>query len=110
MKKKKKAFNRFYGFTICLIFIYTAIVSRLFYLQVIKGDYFSEKANSNTHKMILKSAPRGEITDKNGKILATSRQSFMLIFTETEESKKEFYNTMEKVFNILKENKSTIED
>lgn len=110
MKKNKRKFNRYYAFIICIVFVYTAIISRVFYLQIIKGEYYSEKANSKTHKMLLKAAPRGEIYDTNGNILATSRQSFMLIFTETDESKKNFYSTMTKVFNILAENKADIED
>lgn len=110
MKKNKRKFNRYYAFIICIVFVYTAIISRLFYLQIIKGEYYSEKANSKTHKMLLKSAPRGEIYDANGNILATSRQSFTLIFTETDESKKNFYSTMTKVFNILEENRASIED
>lgn len=110
MKKKKRAFNRFNGFLICLAFIYVTLISRLFYLQIVKGDFYNEKANFNTHKMVLKSAPRGEIKDRNGNILATSRQSSMLIFTETEESKKNFYPTMKKVIKILKENGAGLED
>lgn len=110
MKKKKKPYNRYNTFLIVLIIINLTIISRLFYLQIVKGEFYSEKANSNTHKMILKSAPRGEIQDRNGKVLATSRQSFMLIFTETDESKKAFYSTMDKVMQLLKKNNATIED
>ncbi|WP_142414578.1 penicillin-binding transpeptidase domain-containing protein [Hathewaya massiliensis] len=110
MKKKKKPYNRYNSFLICLVIINIAIISKLFYLQVVKGEFYSEKANSNTHKMILKTAPRGQIQDRNGNILATSRQSFMLIFTETEESKKSFYTTIDKVMELLKKNNATIED
>ena len=41
---------------------------------------------------------------QDGDILATNRQTYTLTFTETDESKKNFYTTIDKVYSILKEN------
>ncbi|MDP4089708.1 MAG: penicillin-binding transpeptidase domain-containing protein, partial [Bacillota bacterium] len=55
-------------------------------------------------------APRGDITDINGLKLATSQQSFTLTFTETSESDLYFYQTMDKIFQILDKNKDSQKD
>lgn len=101
---RKKNFTRYTAFFICMIIVFSAILSRLIYLQIVKGEDFREQVNNRAHRTITTIAPRGKIYDRNGDVLATNRQSFSLIFTETSESKKKFFDTMNKVFKILDEN------
>nr|WP_276575991.1 penicillin-binding transpeptidase domain-containing protein [Oceanirhabdus seepicola] len=86
----------------CLIF--ATIVGKLIYLQVFNVEVYREKANNGRHKVISNSAPRGNIYDTDGEILATNKQGFSLIFTETSESKENFFLTIKEVFAVLEEN------
>jgi penicillin-binding protein 2 len=108
--KKKFDLNRYNSFILIMIIIFSGIIIRLSYLQVVKGEEFKEKANNRSIREIPDSAPRGNITDVNGKILATNKQGYMLVYNETEENKEVFFQTMSKVFEILEENKEKQQD
>src|SRR5205085_9318001 len=49
---------------------------RLYYLQVVRGDYYEEKAENQRVRLIPIPAPRGAIFDRNGKILVDSRSTY----------------------------------
>ena len=60
-----------------LAFILLAVLgARLYYLQVIKGDYYSERAENQRVRFIPIPAPRGAILDRNGKLLVDSRPTY----------------------------------
>ena len=55
-------------FGICFV----AVLGRVFFLQIIKADYYIQKAKSQ-HELTVKVEPhRGRILDNNGRILAVS--------------------------------------
>jgi penicillin-binding protein 2 len=63
-------------------FVFLAILgARLYYLQVVRGDYFSERAENQRIRLIPIPAPRGAILDRNGKILAPSRPTYNVVLT-----------------------------
>jgi penicillin-binding protein 2 len=65
-----------------LAFILLAILGvRLYYLQIIKGDYYSEKAENQRIRLIPIPAPRGPIFDRNGKILVDSRPTYNVVLS-----------------------------
>ncbi len=105
--KNKKEFSRFNALTIIMLLIFSAIISRLVNIQVVNGEINRETANQKNHKIISTAAPRGQIIDRNGAVLATSEQSYILIFTKTQESEDSFFPTMDNVFKILDDNKET---
>jgi len=109
-KKRKKIFNRYSVLIIVMLMAFSAIGVRLFNLQVVQGTYYSEKANTKSHKLIPEEGPRGAITDKNGIKLATNKQSYEVTFMDTEDSEKQFFQTMAKVFGILDENNEKQDD
>ncbi len=49
------------------------IFFRLWYLQVLSGDKYRAEANDNRVRQIKVQAPRGEIVDRNGKVLVNNR-------------------------------------
>lgn len=49
------------------------IEARLAYLQVLQGHSFSTQAKANRVRVISKQPERGNIFDRNGKLLATTR-------------------------------------
>lgn len=58
-------------------FLLLAILGvRLYYLQVIRGDYYSEKAENQQVRLIPIPAPRGAIFDRKGNILVDSRPTY----------------------------------
>lgn len=54
---------------------------RLYYLQMIRGDYFSERAESQRVRLIPIPAPRGAILDRNGKLLVDSRPTYNVVLS-----------------------------
>jgi penicillin-binding protein 2 len=58
--------------------LFVVLFFRLWFLQVLNGDkYLAEAKNNRTHEFRV-SAPRGEILDRNGKILVSNRISLAL--------------------------------
>ncbi len=106
--KRKK--SRFFGLNIVIIIIFGSIIAKLIYIQGFKSSDFREQANTKSIKDITEAAPRGNIYDRNGVALATSQQSYSLTFTETDESKKDFITTIEKILQMLKENGEVLQD
>lgn len=55
-----------------IILLFIVLIGRLFYLQVIKGSDYAERAESNIYRTITLPARRGTIYDANGNVLASS--------------------------------------
>jgi penicillin-binding protein 2 len=103
--KNKNKFSRFNALVIIMLLVFSTIISRLVNIQVVNGEVYKETANQKNHKIISTTAPRGDIIDRNGAILATSQQSYILTFTKTQVSEDSFFSTMDNVFKVLDENK-----
>ena len=54
---------------------------RLYYLQVVQGDHYKERAENQRIRLIPIPAPRGAIFDRNGKILVDSRPTFNIVLS-----------------------------
>jgi len=55
--------------------------ARLYYLQVVKGEHYAERAENQRIRLIPIPAPRGAILDRNGKILVDSRPTFNVVLS-----------------------------
>lgn len=55
-----------------IISVFVLLMSRLFFLQVVKGDEYASTAENNTYRVISLPARRGDIVDVEGTILASS--------------------------------------
>lgn len=62
------------------------LVIRLWYLQIVKGDYFRDRSENNRLRTVYIPSPRGLILDRQGEVLARNRASFNIDFV-TEDSK-----------------------
>src|SRR5512138_2282363 len=58
-----------------------ALFARLFYLQVVRHDYFSELSQGNRIRIEPIPPPRGLILDRNGEPLALNRPAYQLELT-----------------------------
>ena len=54
------------------------LIGRLAYLQIIKGDFYYSKSEKNHLKVVILNAPRGNIYDRNGILLAYDEPSYNL--------------------------------
>jgi penicillin-binding protein 2 len=58
-------------------FVLLAVLGvRLYFLQILKGDYYREKAENQRVRLIPIPAPRGAIFDRKGRILVDSRPTY----------------------------------
>jgi penicillin-binding protein 2 len=110
IKFRSPNISRFSALALIMVAIIFAIIVRLVFLQIVNGEQYLEKANNKSIKEIPVTAPRGNITDINGKVLATSVQSYTLVFNPTDESDAKLFDTMKKVFKILDANGEKITD
>ncbi len=51
---------------------------RLFYLQILEGEHLLERSRQNSVRLQRFPAPRGDIFDRNGRLLAGTRPSYRL--------------------------------
>jgi penicillin-binding protein 2 len=64
--------------TALAIAIFSVIFLRLWYLQVLSGDSYLSLANDNRVREIRVQAPRGDILDRDGKVLVANRTDMAL--------------------------------
>jgi penicillin-binding protein 2 len=69
---------RYRYFIIALSIAFIVILSRLWYLQITKGDEFAWLAKNNRIRIRRVPASRGMILDRNRRILVDNRQSFQV--------------------------------
>ncbi len=77
------------------------IAGRIFYLQVLKGNYYKEVAENNRIRNVEIKAPRGLIVDRDGEILASNIPSFDIVFISNEipdnyQDRKKIYASLAK--------------
>lgn len=84
--------KRFYGrvrlITVFFAISYVFIVCRLFYLQVLKGRDLELLSESNRTQIIFLRAPRGDIYDRNNKLLVSNRPSWSLMYSAPEKNQE----------------------
>jgi len=91
---------------VVLIFFFAVVVTRLWYLQVQQGEYYSELADSNRVRSIEIAAPRGNIYDRKGREIVTNRPSFNVVWIrENNKINDEWLKSLTK---ILGQDASTI--
>ncbi|HMO81202.1 MAG TPA: penicillin-binding protein 2 [Pyrinomonadaceae bacterium] len=59
----------------------TLLGVRLYDLQIVKGDYYEQRAENQRIRLISIPAPRGAIFDRNGTILVDSRPTFNVVIS-----------------------------
>jgi penicillin-binding protein 2 len=63
---------------ILVLILFSLLLSRLWYLQIIKGEETFVKSSQNRTRPIWITAPRGNMFDRNGELLVTSRISHVV--------------------------------
>ncbi|HOK62536.1 MAG TPA: hypothetical protein PLE17_01410, partial [Soehngenia sp.] len=76
MSNKKRELNRFDFIKYSLIALVVVLLFKLASLTIAYGDYYRDLADNKRIKEIYTSAPRGEIRDRYGRLLAGNTPSF----------------------------------
>jgi penicillin-binding protein 2 len=63
------------------IAIFSVLFLRLWYVQVLSGDKYRNQANDNRIREVRVQAPRGDILDRNGKVLVVNRTELAIQVT-----------------------------
>src|ERR1700733_9602773 len=71
--------ERVKAFYFVILFAFSIILSRLFYLQILKGDELRKFSENNRLKKEKLYASRGIIYDRNGKVIVDNRASFDVV-------------------------------
>ena len=58
--------------------IFVVLAGRLFSLQILQGQHYGDLSRRNYVVQVALKAPRGDIVDRNGEVIAGSRQSFQI--------------------------------
>lgn len=105
MNKEIRFFDRRYKYIVAFIaLLMIVLVARLFVLTVIENDKWSKKATDQSTKTVYTSASRGNIYDRNGKLLASSKQIFVANFSAGSLSTEEINESALALINKLTEN------
>ena len=72
----KRVNNRIEVLAIIIVLVFVALISRLGFLQVMQGKYYSGLADGNRIRLIPIMAPRGMFYDRNGVLMVSNRPGF----------------------------------
>ncbi|MCD4701739.1 MAG: penicillin-binding protein 2 [Candidatus Aegiribacteria sp.] len=72
------------AFLLTILVLFMILGVRLFYLQIVKGNYYRGLSSQNHIRVVTIPAPRGLISDRNGVVLADSRPSFIVTAVPSE--------------------------
>lgn len=84
---------------IVIITCFAIIIAQLFNLQIIQGEKYRALSENNYMRITPIPAPRGEVFDRNGKVLVTSRPAFTVFYWYLDES--EAATTLPRLAEIL---------
>ena len=78
--------------------LFSVLVGRMYYLQVIESEEFSLLADENRINLRLLPPPRGKILDRNGKELAGNQRNYRVIIIP--EQTKSVNKTLDSLKNV----------
>lgn len=84
-----------------LFLIMLALFSKLFNLQIIHGEKYLEQSQNRISATVTVKAPRGEIMDRNGKVIVSNREGYSVLLQKTLCSNDELNKKMLGILNVL---------
>lgn len=96
------------------VLLFCVILARLFYLQIIKSDYYQENFIQKAEKVIYTEGARGDIYDSDGNLLAHNELSYSIVMTDEIKSSSKKGEIINKIvydtINIIESNGDSIID
>ncbi len=87
---------------IIIIAAFVCICLRLFYLQIIRGEEYKKASIDKTVSTFVSKAPRGDITDRFGRVLVTDTPEYNLCLYKNSYTDDELDREIEKIITVLK--------
>lgn len=104
----KEQINLRFNMTTLIVYMLAAIlIIQLFNLQIINGASYREQSNTRLTRESVLEATRGEIVDRTGTVLATSKMGFNIELYKTKIDNNTLNNTLLKLTTLLEENGQT---
>ena len=104
--------TRLYVLIIVFFILFAILTSRLFYLQIVKGDYYLNNYTLQIKKTREISGTRGNIYDRNGNLLAYNELAYSVTFEDNipnGQKKNETINgILERVIEIVEKHDDSI--
>lgn len=93
----------------CAVF-FVALIGRLFYIQIIDGERLQTMAKDQWAREFTITAKRGDITDRNGKVLAQSASAATIVGTPKDVSDTKLSENAHRLAEVLGMDAQTIID
>ena len=77
-RERKPYVHRLLGLGLVVVLVFSILGYNLWHLQITQGSYYASKAQGNAMKLVKVPSTRGDIIDRNGKLLVTSVPEFVL--------------------------------
>lgn len=94
--------NRFNIINIVCIIIAGILLSGVFNLQLLQGMYYRELANKRLYKSMPIKAPRGDITDRYGRSLVTSKMAFCVQINDEHLPDRDFNKMLNSLIDLTR--------
>lgn len=111
----KFSIDRLIVLTVIFCLLFSVLICRLFYLQIIKGEEYAEEFELQIRKTQSIEATRGNIYDRNGNLLAYDELAYSITIEDptssdqsTAKRNKIINRILEKVRDIVEENGDSI--
>ena len=92
-----KVYAAFIGVIVCVI------VCRLFWMQIVMGNTYAQRAEQKQMRSVALKAPRGEIVDRFGKPFVTNKTGYSIQIQKTNLKNDEFNEMLLKIYKIISE-------
>lgn len=76
--ERKPYLRRLWGFSSIVLLVFAILGFNLWRLQIAQASYYATKAQANVMQLVTIPSTRGDINDRNGKLLVTSVPQFAL--------------------------------
>jgi len=96
--------NRFMVLKVVTILIGVVLIGQLFNLQILHGSEFRKESQNRILRQVTQTAPRGEILDRYGEILASNREGFNVEIYKVKMEEEERNQIFLKLVDIFKRN------
>lgn len=101
---KKLLGSRYYQVIGLVVILMLILCIRLFVLTVFQQEKWDEAAQNQNTKEVVTSAPRGEILDRYGRLLAGNKQIFTVTFNVSGMDTEEINNSCYALIKLLEKN------
>ncbi len=86
------------------------LFSRITDLQLVKGSYYAQIAEQRLYNNDTLSAPRGEISDRYGRVIVTNKDAYSIVINDLFENNQELNNTLTRLISLADSDSLQYED